>query len=231
MDVAQLLSASRLTCPAVAQVREPAALERAEEYVKELEKCAGADLDAELEWAKAVRAEAAQPCDWRSAFQAGAPMPGCTMLTRSRRRPCDPPTARCSGSGPRSGERRRGLVEAPLYILINRRTGSAAEQFAAVLRDNGAATLVGERTAGAGCGYIDGGHEVRLKHSGVKVKMPNCVRSRLDGTNEVEGIAPDVTVPWSGEDLVQFDSYAEKILAGADTLTRPPASGTSRRGN
>jgi hypothetical protein len=45
----------------------------------------------------------------------------------------------------------------------------------------------------------------------------------MDGTNEVEGIAPDVELPWTGADLAQFDSYAEKALAHADALfvTRP----------
>jgi retinol-binding protein 3 len=38
----------------------------------------------------------------------------------------------------------------PLYVLISRDTGSAAEDFAFLLQQTGRATLVGDRTAGAG---------------------------------------------------------------------------------
>jgi hypothetical protein len=27
--------------------------------------------------------------------------------------------------------------------------------------------------------------------------MPDCARFRIDGTNEIEGIEPDVPLPWS----------------------------------
>jgi hypothetical protein len=70
---------------------------------------------------------------------------------------------------------------------------SAAEQFAVLLGDNGAA-LLGQRTAGAGCGYENGGDPAVLPHSGIRVLMPNCVRFRASGENEIAGIAPDVEV-------------------------------------
>lgn len=41
-------------------------------------------------------------------------------------------------------------VDVPLYILTSRATGSAAEEFSFVLRNAQRATLVGDRTAGAG---------------------------------------------------------------------------------
>jgi hypothetical protein len=59
---------------------------------------------------------------------------------------------------------------------------------------------------------------VTLKHSAVKVRMPNCARYRANGSNEVEGIAPDVELPWTVEDLARFDSYAEKALSQAGVL-------------
>src|SRR5262249_8376863 len=40
--------------------------------------------------------------------------------------------------------------QVPLYVLTSRRTGSAAEEFSFVLHNLHRATLVGERTAGAG---------------------------------------------------------------------------------
>ena len=45
------------------------------------------------------------------------------------------------------GKRRPSI---PLYVLISRDTGSAAEDFAFLLQQAGRATLVGDRTAGAG---------------------------------------------------------------------------------
>ena len=181
-----------------------------------------------MAWAKAVQAEIAQPCDWRPVFRTGAPTPSCTMLTRSRRSACHPsiggglPCA--SVKPPPDDHREHGLRGAPLYVLMNRNTASAAEFFVAVLRDNSAATLVGEPTLGAGCGYVNGGGGVTLKHSGLKIRMPNCARYRVDGSNEVEGITPDVALPWTGEDLTRFDSYAEKALDHAGELfTHAPA--------
>jgi len=81
--------------------------------------------------------------------------------------------------------------------LVDRETWSAAEYFAALLQDNQAATVVGELTGGAGCGYTDGGIPTKLKNSGARLKMPDCVRFRADGSNEVNGITPDVLVPWA----------------------------------
>ena len=51
------------------------------------------------------------------------------------------------------------------------------------------------KTMGAGCGYVNGGNPTRLAVVPVDVWMPNCARLLDDGTNEVEGIAPDVSLP------------------------------------
>jgi len=218
-DTALLLSARELSCPATARVREPAAAKGAADELKELESCGAAP--AAMEWTKAFQADAEQSCDWRPAF-GGAPVPACSMLTRSRRSVCRPSIGaglRCASQKPVPDDHRvHGFGGAPLYVLIDRDTASAAEFFAAVLRDSGAATLVGERTLGAGCGYIDGGGALTLKHSALKIRIPNCARYRADGTNEVEGITPDVELPWTGEDPAHFESYAEKALAHADEL-------------
>jgi len=72
-------------------------------------------------------------------------------------------------------------------ILADRGTGSAAEDFVAWLQQNKVATVLGERTAGAGCGYVDGGNPTRLKVVPVDVWMPNCARFLDNGSNEIEG--------------------------------------------
>ena len=77
-------------------------------------------------------------------------------------------------------------------MLADRGTGSAAEDFVAWLQQNRVATVVGARTAGAGCGYVNGGDPVRLQVVPVDVWMPNCARFLDNGTNEIEGLAPDV---------------------------------------
>ncbi|HKS76781.1 MAG TPA: S41 family peptidase [Terriglobales bacterium] len=88
----------------------------------------------------------------------------------------------------------------PLYVFVDGHTWSAAEYFAVILQDNHAATIVGELTGGAGCGYTNGGIPTKLKNSGAEVKMPDCVRFRPNGSNEVSGITPDVLVPWASRD-------------------------------
>lgn len=93
-----------------------------------------------------------------------------------------------------------GEWRGPLLILADRGTGSAAEDFVAWLQQNKVATVLGEKTAGAGCGYVDGGSPTRLSVVPVDVWMPNCARLLEDGTNEIEGIAPDVALPLTVSD-------------------------------
>ena len=89
-----------------------------------------------------------------------------------------------------------GLWRGPLIVAVDGGTGSAAEEFAATLQDNHAALIVGEPTAGAGCGHTDGGTPTTLKNSRAVLEVPDCARFRADGSNEVRGIAPDVLIRW-----------------------------------
>lgn len=88
----------------------------------------------------------------------------------------------------------RGAWRGQVYVLIDRDTASSAEMFAAMLRDNGVARLIGDATYGAGCGNIGDMHFIDLPHAGLRIQAPNCVRQRLDGSNEVEGLRPDIPV-------------------------------------
>jgi hypothetical protein len=93
-----------------------------------------------------------------------------------------------------------GVWRGPLIVLVDGGTGSAAEQFAALLQDNGAALVMGAPTAGAGCGHTNGGTPTTLKNSRATLELPDCVRLRKDGSNEVMGIQPDVLVGLRSQD-------------------------------
>ncbi|MEP6619395.1 MAG: S41 family peptidase [bacterium] len=93
-----------------------------------------------------------------------------------------------------------GTWRGPLYVLTDNKTYSSAEMFAAVLQNNGAAKTVGIRTGGDGCGFMNNPDPVVLPHSRLRFRVPNCVRMRADGTDEVAGVKPDIPVlPMDGE--------------------------------
>ncbi len=125
-------------------------------------------------------------CD-RSAVWTGAAAP-CPVLQPDAGR------ARLQGTGAWTG---------PVLILADRRTGSASEDFIAWLQQNRVATVLGETTAGAGCGYVDGGSRTQLAVAPFDVRMPNCARFLDDGTNEIEGLRPDVALPMQSADAAE----------------------------
>lgn len=86
----------------------------------------------------------------------------------------------------------QGAWDGPVVLLTDDETWSAAEQFAALLQDNRVAVVLGGRTGGAGCGHSWGGTPTTLPHSRAVLELPDCVRYRADGSNEVRGVIPDV---------------------------------------
>lgn len=93
-----------------------------------------------------------------------------------------------------------GAWSGPLYVLIDGRTGSSAEMFAATLQNNGLARLVGVDTSGAGCGAMGPDGKAVLPAARLTFSFPTCVRLRADGSDEVAGLRPDVSVrPLQGE--------------------------------
>lgn len=107
---------------------------------------------------------------------------------------------------------RDGVWDGPVIVLVNEQTWSAAEEFASVLQDNGAALILGARTGGAGCGHTNGGTPTRLKNSGATLELPDCARFRLDGSNEVNGVMPDQLIAWRATDGSRFQA---KLLKAA----------------
>ena len=89
-----------------------------------------------------------------------------------------------------------GIWTGPLAVLVDRRLASASEEFVTWLKDNGRATIAGERTYGAGCGYVDGGYAIGLHAANLHVMVPNCSRYAAAGLNEIEGIPPNVSIDW-----------------------------------
>lgn len=93
-----------------------------------------------------------------------------------------------------------GAWRGATYVLTDRRSFSAAEMFAATLQNNGAAKIIGRRTGGDGCGFMGETPPIVLTHSRLRFRTPNCIRLRADGTNEVAGVSPDLSVePTEGE--------------------------------
>jgi hypothetical protein len=145
---------------------------------------AGRTADAML--AARIAREAADRCDLAAAWTAkpGTPL-SCPSLTA---------TASYAGgwADPTDATPADAKPAIPLLVAIDFATASSAELFAAQLRDNDAARLIGTRTSGAGCGQrTGGGNHIDLPALGTRVIMPDCVRLRADGSNERNGIAPD----------------------------------------
>ena len=93
-----------------------------------------------------------------------------------------------------------GAWTGPAYVLTDHRAFSSAEMFAATMQDNGVARIVGTRTGGDGCGFMGEGAPLVLAHSRLRFRVPNCIRLRADGTDEVAGVTPNLPIdPTEGE--------------------------------
>lgn len=130
-----------------------------------------------------------------------------SAIWQDRRPPCEVFAPDRSARATLQGD---GTWRGPVLVLADRGTGSAAEDFVAWLQQNRVATVIGSRTAGAGCGYVNGGDPVRLRVVPVDAWMPNCARFLDDGTNEIEGLAPDI--PLDLQDTEQAAAALAKLL-------------------
>jgi hypothetical protein len=108
--------------------------------------------------------------------------------------PVDPALADIAGDvyWPAVVDRYRGSWTGPVYVFTDSQVYSAAEMFAASMRDNRVARVVGQRTGRAGCGSMARSEPIELPRSGLRFNVPNCVRLRADGTDEIAGIEPDI---------------------------------------
>lgn len=83
-------------------------------------------------------------------------------------------------------------TDVPLYVLTSQYTGSAGEEFTFVLRNQKRATIVGDRTAGAGhmVNSFPVGHGFSAGVSITRVSDP-----RTGAEWEIVGVSPDIKVP------------------------------------
>lgn len=215
---ARVLTPIQLRSARVAVIRHP-------HWTEQL-RMRGADLDAAIARARgadlrrlrtvraeltAMQAEVARPCDADAVFQ-GRPLP-CSPtvsgpLYATGLSDAGDPALRDSAAwgdlfDPYQQAWTPGVWSGPLLVLVDEATASAAEEFAAELQDNRAAVIVGSPTLGAGCGFTNGGIPTALPHSGGTLMLPDCVRLRADGSNEVMGVQPDVLVGFRRYDSVR----------------------------
>lgn len=159
----------------------------------------------------AARAEAARPCD-RSPLWLGQPS-GCSMIVTG--------TLFAGGLSPEPADGARDhpwsetvsatarfpaispLWRGPVIVLVDGDSASSSELFAAMVQDQHAALIVGAPTYGSGCGHMTDAKPLRLRNSGAEVSMPDCLRLRADGTNEVAGVQPDLLIGFRKADTIR----------------------------
>jgi len=118
-----------------------------------------------------------------------------------------------------------GSWTGPAYIIVDKRSYSSAEMFAAVMQDNRIGKLVGDRTGGDGCGFMTEDAPIVLHHSRLRFRVPNCMRLRADGTNEEAGVMPDLPVlPTEGEsDRARGERALRTIASDAVLASQKPS--------
>ena len=107
--------------------------------------------------------------------------------------------------------------DVPLWVLTSRGTGSAAEEFSFVLKNLGRATLVGDRTAGAG-------HMVQMvslpQNFVAGISITRVSDPRTGREFEAVGVVPDVAVEPERALAVAHAAALRRIIAGATEPAR-----------
>ena len=250
-DVARMLSEREPGCGKHAVIRHPHWSRRYAEELGALEQVLARGGLATADRALVVRgaahtrrmlAETTTTCDLRPLWTRLGYRPGCSLLApadgalcgRDDERldaltdPPGPPALIWDRAAPRAG-----LYRGPLFVLVNSGTASASEQLVSRLQMAGRGVLLGQRTLGAGCGYTNGGLDVVLTRSRLRVRIPDCVRYLASGENEVAGIAPDVALAATDASTPAFLAEAlaaiDRALPAAPRRAAPPPARPTRR--
>jgi len=132
------------------------------------------------------------------------------------------------GAGVVKSKEKKDAITLPIAVLVNRQTTGAAEALAAVLRETGAALILGGKTAGLAIIA----QEYPLKN-GERLRIATAAVRLGDGSAlSGEGLKPDITVEVSPEDERTYYTDAFKLITKTDlsvgaSLTNA-ASGTNR---
>ena len=134
------------------------------------------------------------------------------------------------GEGMVPSKEKNDAIGVPVAVLVNRQTAKAAEALAAVMREIGAALVLGGRTAG----QATIGQEFTLA-DGKRLRVATSEVQLGDGTMlSADGIKPDIAVQVSAEDERAYYADAFRVLPkpslGVDaTLTLTNAVANTNR--
>ena len=102
-------------------------------------------------------------------------------------------------------------LKIPMVVLVNKNTASAAELFAASLRDFGGAVLVGEKTYGKGVMQ----QTTEFDKKGAVVLTVAKYKTSVSECYDEIGLTPDYTIENTDDD---FDEQYEKAIEVANSL-------------
>ncbi len=122
----------------------------------------------------------------------------------------------------------RRRPDVPLYLLTGRRTASAAEELAFVLRNQGRATIVGENTYGAAHAM----HLHNFEELGITIAIPHGASSDPRTGQDWEGVGVAPHVPAAAEQALDLAHLLalERLLETEDAPDRVFQAEWARRG-
>jgi C-terminal processing protease CtpA/Prc len=129
------------------------------------------------------------------------------------------------GNGSISSTEKTNAIPFPLAVLVNRGTSGSAEALAAVLREAGAALILGTRTAGQALVA----KEFPLRN-GERLRIATAPVTLGDGsTMSAQGIKPDIDVTISLEDERAYYADAFWMVTKTNSLTSISTNSALRR--
>ena len=189
----EMMTTKKMTCGQTGFIRHPHWVKHFEMEISELQRkreksrisAEKLKLAREIAKTEQYRDEAKIKCNRDEVWLEENFKPSCSLVVKF-------PKEDCHVSD--NYKYKRGIYNGPLFVLVDNGTASASEDIVARFKENRVAKIIGEKTLGAGCGYLNGGIPYKLSNSGLPVKIPNCVRFFGDGGNEVAGIEPDISL-------------------------------------